>query len=453
MSGTIKCLLQRAIALLGVCALLLVLLPTALPAAAAYEPVLMYTAGAEEARQNADGFHFTSGDFGKAIVSKSVELDGFSVDFRLRDFTHTQDIVTWAKSMILAVGFSDTTDSIMENTKDTKAFVIRVEPVVQDGKTGIRLEGFAKTGAQGYDAVRIDGGVAPVVFFDYDAQTVMNLSIRQEDGQYQEAMACFRLGAERSLYSEAYAQARKASMRLAFPYVATGLLILAVAAPLLLRLRRRRAPAREKVRRFPSVRTMAGVLIHPIDEGEEMRWKKTGSLPLSIGLLAIWLFAAIAQEQLTGFIFNTHDTFSFNLLIVLFRTLVLFVAFVVCNWSICTLLDGEGRLRQIWVATAYALVPFVAATLLAVVASQFLVEEEQVFLTIVQVVGIGWSVFVGLLSLMVVHQYSFFKTVLSVALTLIGMVFLLFLLILLFGLIQEITSFLVTIFREILLRL
>ena len=60
----------------------------------------------------------------------------------------------------------------------------------------------------------------------------------------------------------------------------------------------------------------------------------------------------------------------FNVVPYITSTIVLFAAWVVGNWSVCTLLDGEGTMRNICVYSAYALVPYIAQTFICVVLSR-----------------------------------------------------------------------------------
>jgi hypothetical protein len=84
--------------------------------------------------------------------------------------------------------------------------------------------------------------------------------------------------------------------------------------------------------------------------------------------------------------------------------------------------------------------------------SQVLIIEEGIFLTILKTVGILYSGFMLVSALRVIHDYGIAKTIISVFLTVFGIVFVLFLLVLFFGLIQQVILFFQTIYVELMLR-
>lgn len=201
-----------------------------------------------------------------------------------------------------------------------------------------------------------------------------------------------------------------------------------------------------------NVAVLLRILNHPADEYEELKYRKSWNFPLSCILLVFWVMAEILRIQVADFKFNTNNTREFNILYVLAATLGLFVLWVVINWSITTLLEGKGRMREIWVSCAYALVPYISATLLYVALTQVLTLEEAAFLSVIRALGALYTLFLLITALRVVHSYSFGKTLLCILLTVVGIVFVLFLMVLFFGLIQQVVLFFQTIYMELMFR-
>ena len=194
------------------------------------------------------------------------------------------------------------------------------------------------------------------------------------------------------------------------------------------------------------------LLNHPTDEYEELKYGRSWNFPLSCLLLVLWVVAEILCRQATDFKFNTNNTRDFNVLYILASTLGLFVMWVIINWSITTLLEGKGRIKEIWVSCAYALVPYIASTLLYVALSQVLILEESAFLSVIRALGLLYTLFLFITALRVIHSYSFGKTILCILLTGLGIAFVLFLLVLFFGLIQQVVLFFQTIYMELMFR-
>lgn len=195
------------------------------------------------------------------------------------------------------------------------------------------------------------------------------------------------------------------------------------------------------------------IMFHPIEGFEELRFNKAGSIKISIIILVVSFIASMADKQLTGFIFTSGNKQQYNVLYDLFSIFGITLIFIICNWSVCTLFDGEGRLKDILVVTAYALLPRTIFIFLNVILSHLLTRDESIFIDWLYGFGVIWSVFVLIVGLMVIHQYTFGKTILSIVATIIGMLFVLFIFILLFSLFNQLISFIQTIYKEIVFRL
>ena len=188
---------------------------------------------------------------------------------------------------------------------------------------------------------------------------------------------------------------------------------------------------------------------HPVEGFEDMRWKKAGSLKIALLIIVLLFFGEIAHGRLYGFQFYISYDKTFNIVPYIVRSFVLFGAWVIGNWSVCTLLDGEGTLRNICVYSAYALIPYVVQMYLNVILSHFLIRDEYVFMQIIELIGVGWTAILLFSAIKSVHQYSFKKTVLAIVFTLAAMFIMLFLLVLFMSLIQQIFIFISTVYTEL----
>lgn len=190
-------------------------------------------------------------------------------------------------------------------------------------------------------------------------------------------------------------------------------------------------------------------VFHPIEGFEDLRWKKQGSMKIAMVIVVFFFLGTVANRQLIGFAFNGAYTKVFNIVPLIVQSFVYFFTWVIANWSVCTLLDGEGRLKQICINSAYALVPYVVSQFVSVIISNFMVLEEAIWLNAVSLLGLGWSIVLMFQAMKAVHQYSFLKTLACIALTLIAMLLILFLLILLLSLFQQVYVFFYSIYTEV----
>ncbi len=190
-------------------------------------------------------------------------------------------------------------------------------------------------------------------------------------------------------------------------------------------------------------------ITHPFEGFEDMRWKKAGSLKIAFLIVFFFFFATIAYGRLYGFQFYVSYDKTFNIIPYLVKSVVLFAVWVVGNWSICTLLDGEGTMKNICIYSAYALIPYIAQIYINVILSHFLIRDEFIFMQAIQIIGTGWTVLLLFSAIKSVHQYSFGKTVFAIILTIAAMLIMLFLLVLFMSLVQQVYIFFSTIYTEI----
>lgn len=190
-------------------------------------------------------------------------------------------------------------------------------------------------------------------------------------------------------------------------------------------------------------------ITHPAEGFEDMRWKKAGSLKIAFAIVLLLFLAQIADGRLYGFQFGISYDKTFNIIPYIVNSIVLFGAWVVGNWAVCTLLDGEGTMKNICIYSAYALIPYIAQIFINVLLSHILIQDEAVFMQAIRIIGVGWSVILLFSAIKSVHQYSFGKTVFAIILTIVAMLIMLFLLVLFMSLIQQVYIFISTIYTEI----
>lgn len=194
-------------------------------------------------------------------------------------------------------------------------------------------------------------------------------------------------------------------------------------------------------------------ITHPFEGYEDMRWKKAGSVRYSIIILLLWFVAAVFSSRLYGFQFFSSPDKLFNVVPYIMQTIILFLTWVVGNWAVCTLLDGEGTMRNIFIFSAYALIPYVVSLYIEVFMSHFLIRDEQVFIEAVSWIGLGWTMILVFSAVKSVHQYSAAKTAGAILLTIAAMLIMLFLLVLLLSLFQQVYVFGYSLYTEIAYRL
>lgn len=204
--------------------------------------------------------------------------------------------------------------------------------------------------------------------------------------------------------------------------------------------------------KLPAYKWPFYVMRHPFEGFSDMRWKKAGSMGVAMVIVALFFIAGVFQERLTGFIFHGYYTKIFNVVPLLTQSVIIFFVWVLGNWSLCTLFNGEGTMRNICITSAYALVPYIMASFINVGLSQILTREEGAFLQYIYYIGLVWSVVLMISGLKAVHQYSIPKTIISMFFTVFAMIVIMFLLVLLLSLFQQVYVFVYSIYTELMYR-
>jgi len=195
------------------------------------------------------------------------------------------------------------------------------------------------------------------------------------------------------------------------------------------------------------------VIRHPIEGFEDLRWKKGYNMKVALVIVLLFFLVTVFQAQATGFTFNRQMVRIFNVVPFISSTILLFFIWVVANWSLCTLFNGEGTMRNICCISAYALIPYIGSMLVNTAMSNVLLIREGGFMSFIFILGVGWSAILMLSGMKAVHQYSVPKTLLAMLFTLVAMIIMLFIMVLIVALFQQVYVFFYTIYTEILYRI
>ena len=168
--------------------------------------------------------------------------------------------------------------------------------------------------------------------------------------------------------------------------------------------------------------------------------------------MAALFVVSILAHQLTGFSFNMNRVEQLNVWVSLCSTVGVFVAAVVCNWAVTTIMDGKGKLLEIWVFCAYALLPYVILSAVAIVCSNLLTIDESAFYTAVQWIGYGWTALTLVIALREVHQYSLTKTILTIVITFFGLMIVVVVVAIVYSVFSQLIGFITTLWSEIMMR-
>lgn len=196
----------------------------------------------------------------------------------------------------------------------------------------------------------------------------------------------------------------------------------------------------------------AYILTHPIKGYDYFKRENQGKMNVALTFMITLIIIQILEFQYSGFVVNQNDPNQLNTLREIGLVVFPILLFTVSNWSITTLFDGKGKMREIFMMLCYALYPLIWTKAVGLLFSNVITADEVGFYGLILGLGsflTGYMIFFGLIS---IHEYGVLKCIGSIVGTALAILVILFIMLLAFDLYQQIYSFIYTIYREISLR-
>ena len=194
------------------------------------------------------------------------------------------------------------------------------------------------------------------------------------------------------------------------------------------------------------------ILTHPIKGFDYFKRENKGKMQVAVTFMILLIILQIIAFQYTGFVVNQNDPNDLNTFKEIGLVVFPILLFTVSNWSVTTLFDGKGKMKEIFMMLCYSLYPLIWTTAIGIVFSNFITLDEVGFYGLILGLGgflTGYMIFFGLIS---IHEYGVLKSVGAIVGTVVAILIILFILLLAFDLFQQVYSFFYTIYREISLR-
>lgn len=192
---------------------------------------------------------------------------------------------------------------------------------------------------------------------------------------------------------------------------------------------------------------------HPLDGFWDLTHEKRGSLAAANTILILTLLARVMKLQFTSFLFLKVYWEGINIFLYLASVLFPLALWCVGNWGLTTLFDGKGKLKQIYMATCYAMTPYPLLQFPLIVFSNMVTIEEGEFYTVLSAFSLIWAALLIIAAMMEIHEYKLSKTIFFTIGTLFAMLVMVFILLLFFSMISQGIAYFISLGREIMFRL
>ena len=269
------------------------------------------------------------------------------------------------------------------------------------------------------------------------------------DGEYNSALKYAEKGLDYTVYDLAYQTLLKQFIKANFAYIAGGAVLIlaaAVAAVILVKKKKR------VIIKNPLLSTAAGAVFHPFNSFNDVKYKNRGSLKIATALLFAFFLFSMLGDVAGGFLFSSYSPKSYNVFYTVAKTVLLVLLWSVANWLVGALFSGKAALKEIYIATAYSLIPLIVYKVLSLVLSYILPLSGATFINGLYTAVLIYTFFILSVAVMTVQEYGFFKFLGTGALTLFGMLLVIFILFMVIVQIQQLGIFISSVFMEVVYR-
>ena len=271
-------------------------------------------------------------------------------------------------------------------------------------------------------------------------------------GKYDEAMKMLQSAYETDYYSTAFAAKRKDILSvLLLPLIIVLIVVLMFFLKFLGWAKKKNKATSLKVGRKTYGEEMLYIfhlIFHPFDGFWDLKHEKRGSVRAAITILGITVLAFFYQSIGQGYVFNPRGDYTTVFMQVL-GILVPVLLWVVANWCLTTLFDGEGSFKDIFVATCYALAPLPVFITISTVLTNVFTISEAGLVNLLASIGWIWALLLLFFGMVVTHDYSIGKNIITTLGTIVAMAVIMFIAILFTTLLGKLVSFVTNIVTEI----
>ena len=284
--------------------------------------------------------------------------------------------------------------------------------------------------------------------------------IAQRNQQYEEALEYFEIADYKSGYSEVFWELRDEWLSKNLLW-AMGLIIVLLmfkifhvygkAYDKIMPLK-----AKEKVIKFKKstlmseLKYLVHILKHPYDTFYDIKFGQKIRFRTALGIFVFFIAMNIFCDYfLTGYLFRPGNVNSFNLGLELLKWGLIIVVFVIANYLISSLQNGEGFFRDIFICTIFCFAPLILFKIPLAIVTNVLSYNEAYLVTLANIVLWGVSILYLVLMIKDVHNYKVGALVLNIVLTAVAMIVMVLIYLMVYILSMQLIQFVVGLIEEV----
>lgn len=288
---------------------------------------------------------------------------------------------------------------------------------------------------------------------NFDAAYVGIGNAMYRSGSYKDALAMYEVAYDTENWSEAYKEVRKEWMSKWFLLVIV--LIVGVIVGVIKWFQyaakvNKRVSTDGRAKKTFGQELMYGfyVIFHPFDGFYDLKHEHRGSVRASLVFIAVAVLTFFYQGVGQGYVLNPTGKVT-TIMTQLISVAVPLILFVLANWCLTTLFDGEGSFKDIFIATSYSLLPLPLLIIPTTIVSNWVSSSEASIITFIGTVAFIWVGILLFFGTMVTHDYSMFKNLIIILCTIVAMAVIVFIVLLFSMLLSKLVSLVTNLITEI----
>lgn len=288
---------------------------------------------------------------------------------------------------------------------------------------------------------------------NFDAAYVGIGNAMYRSGSYKDALAMYEVAYDTENWSEAYKEVRKEWMSKWFLLVIV--LIVGVIVGVIKWFQyaakvNKRVSTDGRAKKTFGQELIYGfyVIFHPFDGFYDLKHEHRGSVRASLVFIAVAVLTFFYQGVGQGYVLNPTGKVT-TIMTQLISVAVPLILFVLANWCLTTLFDGEGSFKDIFIATSYSLLPLPLLIIPTTIASNWVSSSEASIITFIGTVAFIWVGILLFFGTMVTHDYSMFKNFIIIFFTIVAMAVIVFIVLLFSMLLSKLVSLVTNLITEI----
>lgn len=188
---------------------------------------------------------------------------------------------------------------------------------------------------------------------------------------------------------------------------------------------------------------------HPFATFEEIKHKKQGSVKIAMVITALFYVASVLNVTSVGFLYTSTLLKNYNALFTLAGSVGLILLWSICNWLVCSIFEGKGNFSEVYVATTYSMLPLIIFNFIKVILTHFVPLSTAGLIGGLGTVMLIFTFFLLSISMVIMHEFDFFKFLLTGLVTIFFMILVVFVIFMIAILASQFLSFISTVYTEI----